>query len=95
MDTLRFSVVTRCPGGSGCRCSEHYGLAEYMHALTGKDYGLPKRDAPLRAVPLPLSLSDEVCEGTLVCGCSRCENERAQRVNRPPRQPKQPWEIAA
>ena len=29
----------------GCRCAQHFGLAEYMAELTGKDYALPH--APL------------------------------------------------
>lgn len=44
------------PGG--CKCAQCYGLAEYMHDLTGKDYGLtrapgcPHKHAESNVIPL-------------------------------------------
>lgn len=38
-------------GPVGCRCSECFGLAEYMLALTGSDHGLPRARGHLALVP--------------------------------------------
>jgi hypothetical protein len=94
MEALRLSVVTRCPNGPGCKCREHYGLAEYMRDLTGRDHGLRPTEAPLRAVPLPLAVVER-CDGSFTCECPKCAQERSERVRRPPKQPRQPWELAA
>jgi len=78
----------------GCRCKEHFGLAEYMRQLTGNDYGLPS--APLAgkhhtlrvqtlgpepedAIALPIPVA---CDGTLTCGCDPCVADRMERVRR-------------
>jgi hypothetical protein len=94
MDLLRLSVLTPHSYANGCRCRECMGLGEYMRDLTGRDHGLPPTEAPLRAVPLPLSPVDR-CDGSFVCGCPKCAQERFERVRRPPKQPRQPWEAKA
>jgi hypothetical protein len=95
MDTLRISVTTRCPGGPGCKCREHFGLGDYLLAATGDAHGLPTLKASETAPASVLSLIDDRCDGTLTCECSCCENERAQRVNKPRKAAPQPWESKA
>ena len=95
MDTLRLQVVTRCPGGPNCKCPEHFGLGDWMLTATGDTHGLPILRASQDAPASVLSLIDEKCDQTLTCPCSRCENERAQRVSRPRKPPRQPWDVAA
>jgi hypothetical protein len=90
MDSLRLSVLTPHSYDMGCRCRECLGLAEYMRGLTGKSYGLPRTEAPLRPVALPLTPS-EPCSGTMTCECPKCAQERSERVRRPPKEPRQPW----
>ena len=72
----------------GCRCRECFGLAEFMHRLTGKDYGLPR--APGHSSLLPEEL--DPCDKTLTCGCARCESEREQRRAIALKRISQPWE---
>jgi hypothetical protein len=94
MDSLKLSVLTPHHATEGCKCKECFGLTEFMRDLTGRDYGLPPTEAPLRAVPLPLS-PVERCDGSFTCDCSSCAQERSERVRRPPKAAKQPWELAA
>lgn len=48
-----------CPGSPGyCKCPEHYGLAEYMLQITGKDYGLSQ--APKSAPRVELLAPESV-----------------------------------
>jgi hypothetical protein len=92
MDSLTLQVLTPHSYANGCRCRECMGLTEYMRDLTGRDYGLPPTEAPLRAVPLHLSPS-EPCDGSFTCECPSCAQERSERVRRPPKAPKQPWQV--
>jgi hypothetical protein len=92
MDSLKLSVLTPHHATEGCKCRECFGLTEFMRELTGRDYGLPPTEAPLRAVPLPLS-PVERCDGSFTCGCSSCAQERSERVRRPPKEPRQPWQV--
>jgi hypothetical protein len=41
-------MATPCPGSAGCQCPYCFGMREYMHALTGADYGLPVTYVPFR-----------------------------------------------
>lgn len=73
-----------------CRCSQCFGLAEYMLDVTGKDYGLPRV-----AGHAPALVDPDPCDGSMTCSCKNCSEERRRRIVRPIRQPKQPWETAA
>ena len=76
----------------GCRCPACYGLAEYMLAVTGRDYGLPP--APGHHTSDSGSDGLVVCDGGMTCECAACVGERRVRVlnaHRPA--PRQPWEI--
>jgi hypothetical protein len=46
-------MATPCPGSEGCQCPYCFGLTEYMHALTGADYGLPVTYRPFKPAPAP------------------------------------------
>jgi hypothetical protein len=72
---------------SGCKCAQCYGLAEFMQALTGKDYGLPKASGHAPQ-PATLKVEKRVCE-SMTCICPECSAKRAQM--RPVRV-SQPWE---
>lgn len=78
---------------TSCRCSQCYGLREYMLQLTGKDYGLPKAKGCNGAW---VAFVVHGCDGSMTCSCSRCEQERAERVRTAGlRTVKQPWDLAA
>jgi hypothetical protein len=97
MDSLRLTVLTPHAPAQGCRCRECFGLAEFMLQVTGNAHGLPRAPGhntapePQKATLRPV----EACNGTMVCECQRCAQERSERVRRPPKQPKQPWEAKA
>jgi hypothetical protein len=65
-----------------------YGLAEFMVALTGKDYGLPKASGHAPH-PAPLRVVEAPCE-SMTCICPKCSAKRAQL--RPKNVP-QPWDV--
>lgn len=81
-----------CPSSyaGGCRCQEHYTLCEYMFELTGKDYGLMAAPGNVQRYVVR-DLTDH-CDGTMTCGCERCQGERAERLRRGRFQVRQPWE---
>lgn len=70
----------------GCLCPECFGLHEYMFRLTGKEYGLEASGGHA------WEGLEDLCDGSLVCDCKACSEERLQRVSRPRKQIKQPWE---
>lgn len=70
-----------------CKCSQCFGLAEYMFQVTGKDYGLPRAPGCL-ITPIVL----DPCDGSMTCECARCVSERRSRIMRPIRPAKQPWD---
>lgn len=74
----------------GCKCALHFGLAEFMEQLTGKDYGLARAPlagqehrlnvqtigpSPSDAIPLP---SEHVCADPYTCDCLRARRERKE-----------------
>lgn len=70
----------------GCRCSECYGLAEWL-----EENGLDTRGLPPAPGHQPLTpiLKDEDgtiveihCNGSMTCSCPKCEGERAALVRR-------------
>lgn len=77
----------------GCKCSECYGLREYMLDLTGKDYGL--KPAPGHTADAPALPGTKPCDGSMTCRCEDCENEKLELIVRRYNTVKQPWEIAA
>lgn len=91
MDMLKLSVLTPHHATTGCKCRECYSLTEYMHALTGSTYGLPRPEPALRPVPAPLSAFD-ACTGAMTCDCSKCAAERAERLKAGSKRIPQPWE---
>lgn len=72
-----------------CKCSQCFGLAEYMFQVTGKDYGLPRAPGCL-ITPIVL----DPCDGSMTCECGRCVSERRSLQGRR-RVVRQPWESAA
>jgi hypothetical protein len=68
-----------------CRCSDCFGLREFMVELTGNDHGLEPAGGHVEA---------QACSGLLDCDCDRCERERARFVRdaRLAARPRQPWE---
>lgn len=75
----------------GCRCQLHFGLAEFMGQLTGKEYGLARAPlagrehrlkvqtigpTPTDALPLPVVVA---CDGSYTCACAPCAEDRLQR----------------
>ncbi len=78
----------------GCRCRECFGLAEYMTALTGQEYGIAAANgcAPLSA-PATLRVA---CSGSMVCTCDDCEADRLKLMRERNQQAaRQPWQLAA
>lgn len=83
-----------------CRCSQCWGLAEFMDDLTGDDHGLPSApghgEVRLRVIttgtPGTPGEPASPCAGTLTCSCPTCQQERAERVQLGPRgSGRQPW----
>ncbi len=75
----------------GCKCELHFGLAEFMEQLTGKDYGLARAPlagqehrlnvqtigpSPTDAIALPVVVA---CDGSYTCPCIPCRDERLER----------------
>jgi hypothetical protein len=90
MEALRLSVFTRCPGGPGCKCQEHWGLGDFMLSATGTDHGLPRLEAAQTGQKVTLRPVD-ACDGSFTCDCPSCAQERSERVKHPPKEPRQPW----
>lgn len=66
----------------GCKCRECFGLAEYMLEATGRDHGLQHTLRVVTPGPPVLMSLETACDGTMVCVCRHCADERARRIRK-------------